>query len=53
MRNIKCAMCYFDILIYPNIISEIAAFIMIHNYRALLLSILIILCIRSVWLMYQ
>lgn len=47
--NFRCSLCYFDTFIYSNSISMEAIVIMYH-YIIYILSVFIILCIRSLWL---
>lgn len=44
--------CYFDIFISYNMISIRTIFIPFHYYRTGLLTIFMILCIRSLWFIY-
>jgi len=45
--SLRCTACYFDPFIYCNMIADVVVFITLPNYIAMLLSVFIILCVRS------
>ena len=45
--SLRCTACYFDPFIYCHMIADIVVFITLPNYSAVLLSVFIILCVRS------
>lgn len=50
--NLRCTAWYFNTFMYCNRIAIEAIFVALHGYSILLLFIFIILCIRSLWLIY-
>lgn len=49
--NLRYTLCYFDTFIYCNIVF-VVIFITVYNYSTVLLSVFIVPCIRSLWLIY-
>lgn len=50
--NLRCTDCYFETFIYCNTFATEVLFITLHHYIAILLSAFIILCSRSLCLIY-
>ena len=47
-----CTMYYIYTFIYCSVIALVLIFITLHNYSTILLSIFVVLCIRSLWFIY-
>lgn len=45
----RCTACYFDTLIHYNMMANVVVFITLHSYSTILLSMLVIPCIRSLF----